>query len=41
MTKQQLLRRAEWIFEWSNHYPEMNWQKQMYYTLFLWAGYEP
>jgi hypothetical protein len=41
MTKQQLLQRAEWIFEANRHYPELNWQKQMYYTLFLWAGYKP
>lgn len=41
MTKTQLLKRAEWMFEWGKYYPEMNWQRQMYYALFLWAGYKP
>jgi hypothetical protein len=40
MTKRHHIEMAQRMFLWGQHHPNENWEKRMYYELFLWAGYK-
>lgn len=40
MSKRYWRWQAEMAYDYSVAYPDMRWEKVMYYYLFRWAGYE-